>query len=74
MKIRFKNNNYHQSYLAEMKKINIYKSNIYINIRKDLINLINLLLFSFINYAIKIIYIYNRIKYFRFIKFDYINN
>ena len=56
-----------------MKKVNIYKSNIYINIRRGLINSLNLLLFSFTNCAIKIIYIYNRIKYFRFIKFDYIN-
>ena len=55
-----------------MKKINIYKLNIYINIRKNLINSLNLLFPFFANYAIKIIYIYNRIKYFKFIKFDYI--
>ena len=42
-----------------MKKINIYKSNIYINIRKDLINSLNFLIFFFANYVIKIIYIYN---------------
>ena len=40
-----------------MKEINIYKSNIYINIRKGLINSLNLLLLFFINCVIKINYI-----------------